>query len=539
MPRLTARAGLSPKSSPTTPAPLPPQCDPAIKPYSLTCATLGTDIVLAESLDRFSRDQEHIAAFFKQASFAGAHIHTLAEGDISELHVGLKGTMGALYLKDLAAKTRRGLEGRIRKGRCTGIAPYGYRVVHRLGQDGEPERGLREIDQAQAAVVRRIFADYAAGLSPRSIARALNAEAVPGPGGSIWYDSAIRGRARRGDGLLRNPLYVGRLVWNRLRSSKDPLNGTRVRRSNPTEDVVVHEMPELAILDIATWQRVQERLKLEAAPVATGGAASSSGRFWERRRPRFLLSRKVVCGACGRTFCRVGKDYLACYAAVANGCSNTTRLRQSHLEAQVLDALSRQLMQPDLVDEFIDEFIRTWHQTLDQTTGQADEHSRELQIVERRIGNLVDALADGMRSPDIQKRLGDLERRRAELLKALAMPSAVTPVIPANLSAVYRDKLAHLRLALAGPENTEAREVARTLIARIVISPPTPDDPTGIELIGDLANMLKAGGFKVSTAEGAALTRQVLNVFEGSVKGEPGALPLDPAKGGALRTLHF
>jgi site-specific DNA recombinase len=28
-------------------------------------------------------------------------IHTLSEGDVSELHIGLKGTMGALYLKDL------------------------------------------------------------------------------------------------------------------------------------------------------------------------------------------------------------------------------------------------------------------------------------------------------------------------------------------------------------------------------------------------------------------------------------------------------
>jgi hypothetical protein len=32
-------------------------------------------------------------------------IVTLAEGDITHLHVGLKGTMNALFLKDLADKT--------------------------------------------------------------------------------------------------------------------------------------------------------------------------------------------------------------------------------------------------------------------------------------------------------------------------------------------------------------------------------------------------------------------------------------------------
>ncbi len=37
------------------------------------------DIVLCESLDRLSRDQEHIASFYKQASFAGARIVTLDE----------------------------------------------------------------------------------------------------------------------------------------------------------------------------------------------------------------------------------------------------------------------------------------------------------------------------------------------------------------------------------------------------------------------------------------------------------------------------
>jgi len=60
------------------------------------------DVVVAESLDRISRDQEHVAAFYKQATYAGAIIVTVAEGHISELHIGLKGTMSALFLKDLA-----------------------------------------------------------------------------------------------------------------------------------------------------------------------------------------------------------------------------------------------------------------------------------------------------------------------------------------------------------------------------------------------------------------------------------------------------
>lgn len=78
------------------------------------------NILVAEALDRISRDQADVATLYKHLKFAGVTIVTLAEGEISELHVGLKGTMNALFLKDLADKTRRGLRGRVEKGKAGG-----------------------------------------------------------------------------------------------------------------------------------------------------------------------------------------------------------------------------------------------------------------------------------------------------------------------------------------------------------------------------------------------------------------------------------
>ena len=98
-------------------------------------------IILAESLDRLSRDQEDIAGLYKRMRFAGVRIVTLSEGEISELHIGLKGTMGALYLKDLADKTRRGLRGRIEAGKSGGGLCFGYEVVRQVSDDGQPIRG--------------------------------------------------------------------------------------------------------------------------------------------------------------------------------------------------------------------------------------------------------------------------------------------------------------------------------------------------------------------------------------------------------------
>ena len=117
------------------------------------------DVVLAESLDRFSRDQEDTAGLFKRLTFAGVNIVTLAEGDITHLHIGFKGTMNALFLKDLAEKTHRGLRGRIEDGKSAGGLCYGYRVVKALN-GGTITTGEREIEPTEAAIVERVFRDF-------------------------------------------------------------------------------------------------------------------------------------------------------------------------------------------------------------------------------------------------------------------------------------------------------------------------------------------------------------------------------------------
>lgn len=212
------------------------------------------DLVLTESLDRLSRDQEDIAGFYKRMRFVGINIVTLSEGEVSEFHIGLKGTMGALYLKDLADKTRRGLRGRVEDGKSGGGLCYGYDVVKKFDANDEAIRGDRTINQAEADVVRRIFSDYLAGQSSRTIAMTLNREGVSGPQGSEWRSSTIHGNPKRGVGILNNELYVGKLVWNRLRYIKDPDTGKRVSRLNPESEWVIQDVPELRIVERDVWR---------------------------------------------------------------------------------------------------------------------------------------------------------------------------------------------------------------------------------------------------------------------------------------------
>ncbi len=68
---------------------------PGIQKLLQDAAAGKIDIILTESLDRVSRDQEDIAHVYKRMRFHGVRIVTLSEGEVNELHIGLKGTMGA------------------------------------------------------------------------------------------------------------------------------------------------------------------------------------------------------------------------------------------------------------------------------------------------------------------------------------------------------------------------------------------------------------------------------------------------------------
>jgi hypothetical protein len=110
------------------------------------------------------------------------------------MHIGLKGTMNALFLENLRFKTRRGQVGRAKAGRIPGGRLYGYDVVK-----GE-EHGLRTINEPQAEIVRRIFREYVAGASPMAIVKRLNAEGAPSPSGKrVHIDRLAQARERHAE----------------------------------------------------------------------------------------------------------------------------------------------------------------------------------------------------------------------------------------------------------------------------------------------------------------------------------------------------
>ena len=285
---------------------------------------------------------------FKRMAFAGVKIIALSEGEITHLHVGLKGTMNALFLKDLADKTRRGLRGPVEAGKAGGGLCYGYDVVKRSDAAGEPIRGERRINAREAEIVRRIFREFAAGKSPRAIALDLNREGVPGPFGSAWGDTTIRGHACRGNGILNNELNIGHLVWNRTRFIKDPSTGRRVSRRNPEADWIRSEVPELRIVDDALWQAARAR-QAELAKVfeatTIGERNARAKRLNGTRRHVFLLSGLLSCGCCQGKYGIISKDRYGCLNHCRRGsCSNRRTIQRALIEQRVLAGLAERLV---------------------------------------------------------------------------------------------------------------------------------------------------------------------------------------------------
>src|SRR5262245_5167320 len=442
------------------------------------------NLVYAEALDRVSRDQEDAAGFFKRMRFADVTIVTLAEDEISELHVGLKGTMNALFLKDLAQKTRRGLQGRILQDLSGGGICYGYDLV-------PGETGSRRVNPGEARVVTNIFRDYAAGLSPRAIAKKLDLKGVPGPSGCPWRDTTIRGHFGRGTGILYNELYVGRLIWNRLAYLKDPKSGRRRSRHNAPEKWIVQDVPALRILDDDLWNAVKARQGSIRASDRVANARAT--RFWERRRSRHLLSGLVHCEECGSQYASIGRDYLACSAARGSGnCSNRQSIRRAALEGLIVDGLRQRLLEPELVEEFIRAFQNEINLQRRENDALNEAKRRELSEVMRKLDGLIDAIADGLRAPGLQQRLDKLEARRNEITRDLSAGPINTVRLHPNLAQVYRRQVERLQHALNDPDiRDEAIQLLRGLIERVSISP--VKDGLEIEIVGEIAKMVELG----------------------------------------------
>ena len=443
------------------------------------------DLVIAEALDRISRDQEDVAAIYKRLQFAGVTLFTLAEGQISELHIGLKGTMNALFLKDLAEKTKRGQRGRVELGRVPGGKSFGYNLVHNLLDNGQVDRGQRTVNEEEASVVRRIFNEYVNGNSPRKIATELNKDNIPSPRGGYWNASTINGNQKRRNGILNNELYLGRIIYNRQSFVKDPDTGKRRSRPNPEDLWIITHVPELQIIDQDTWDKAQA-LKHRFA--------SRQGN--KRQTKKRLLSGLVKCGSCGGAMTIVNRERYSCSAKREKGtCNNPVGIKAIDLETRVIDGLKKILIgRDDFLEAFASAFFEETVRLRRERNRQRQTQQKELAKVQRSIDRCLDFIINGDGAMDtVRQKLTDLERSKANILRFMNQDTPQTKVEShPNIGQLYQRRVEQLSHLLNDDSSQqEAVTIIRSLIDRIEITPGEKRGQPQVQLVGGLAAILE------------------------------------------------
>ena len=436
------------------------------------------DIVVSEALDRISRDQEDIAGIYKRLRHSEVSIFTLAEGQVDELHIGLKGTMNALFLKDLASEIRRGQRGRIKSGFSAGGLSYGYQAVRELSAEGNLIRGKRCVKQEEAAVILRIYTEYAGGKSPRKIAADLNGEGIPAPRGGQWNASTINGHRGRRNGILQNELYKGLLTHNRIRMVRDPDTGKRVSRINPTSDWISVEVSELRIVSDELWEHVH------AIKARHGRQAAH-----KCRRAKRLLSGLLSFGECSGAFTLVRPGKYGCSTHREKGtCTNSRQISVDQLERRVLSGIKKHLLDPELLTEFVREFHSELKRLQEASTEASSHTEKKLDQLKQKIERIVVAIAEGTDTPALRQALLRLEGEKTELEKtALVSRRPILIEAQPNLKKLFRRKVERLEDTLNSEPDvrTKAVPILRTLIDEIVLHPGDKRGKVSIEVYGE------------------------------------------------------
>jgi site-specific DNA recombinase len=304
------------------------------------------------------------------------------------------------------------------------------------------------------------------------------------------------GNGRRGNGLIRNELYVGRLVWNKVGMVKDPDTGKRVSRPNPRDTWHVVDVPELAIVPVELFEAAQRRI-----------AAREGVRPERQRRARHLLTGLLRCAACGSGMSTYGKDKagrkrLRCTRDAESGtCPDPKTFYLDTIESAVLSALREELRQPEVITEF----VRTYHEERKRLASRQGKRrtalQRRLAEVNRETARVVDNIAKGCGDPvALGRRTFELRDEREAIEAELAVVETETVVLELHPAALarYEEMIGRLQQAIAkgvASGNCEYAEAIRDLVESVTVRPGDAPGRVEVEIAGTLAALLGPEAF--------------------------------------------
>src|SRR5262245_9357354 len=383
-----------------------------------------TALVMSE-VSRLGREQIETAYALKQLSVAGvrcfSHLEDrelLMESATDKFLLGAVTFAADLEREKARQRTYDALVRKARAGHVAGGRVFGYTNVR---VEGHVER---RINEAEAAIIRRVFHLCAEGIGQTRIAKQLNAEGAVAPRAqqgrpTAWSPATVHE-------VLFRELYRGVIVWNK--SQKRNRWGQQERSRRPAHEWIRIEAPTLRILSDAQWDAAHRR-------IADARAVYDRMTHGQRRRYRDLDSKYLLpgfgrCALCGgglhirsRAHGRGRAFFYACTSHYNRGpsiCPHVEQWPMGEIDHEVIAEIVATLIGSvtQATEDIVAEARRQYR---DHTRTQYLERlRRELQIVDREQTRLPDAIASaGDEIPILVERLRATEAKRRTLQRQI------------------------------------------------------------------------------------------------------------------------
>lgn len=430
---------------------------PALARLRRTITAGQVDCVVVYKLDRLSRNIRDIINLVLGEWEESACVRSTQEPvdtttDAGKMFFTMLGSFADFERSTIKSRTWSGKRKNAEKGKNPGmIYPYGLQ---------KSEEGAWEINGAEAAVVLEVFDQYIRGKSCRLIAFALNDRGVRTRSGKMWAGADI-------SRLLRNPLYAGRLVYNRRGFAARPKVG-RVLPKGP-EEVVTCTGAAPAIVDQATWD--------QAARIRDGRPRLGRGASARTQSSPYLLSGLLKC-PCGHAWIGIqgGRNHDRFYACAGARSGGPAKCASRLIKAATLDAF------------VVDRVRSTWPlkgpfraELLSRLTDQLRRREAQVSVLRERLAALEAALSRfktdyklGKLTAEVYTELtAEVRQEREELAGALRTAQQEVQAAAATEVDLHQAETWYRQLdAWSTLELHEQQQVLRMLIGHALVSRP-------------------------------------------------------------------
>ena len=232
------------------------------------------DAIFVWKFSRFARNQEEAIMYKNLLRKKGVEVVSISEpsndSPFSSLIERIIEWMDEYYLINLAGEVKRGMKEKASRGEPTGRCAFGYRVENKT-----------LVPTDDAAIVKMIFEQYAAGKGVYSIVTGLNDSGLkirrkPFAKNSVQY-------------ILNNPTYIGKIRWE---------EDGHLKYNRASYIPALDELPDgkhEPIISMELWDAVQERLRNSRQEI----------RYARAGHDVYMLKGLCRCSACGNTLVKV------------------------------------------------------------------------------------------------------------------------------------------------------------------------------------------------------------------------------------------